>query len=123
MGKPTLESEEREVIQSEIRARSQFEKSKEELERQTKDIETRIANFGEYAEGEIRRIEGEFEEIGKQSIERINKKDVSGNSELSSRIGNVLEIRGICSNFGEKRSTLKRTKKALQFIKGETWKN
>lgn len=118
-----LESEEREVVQSEIRAISQFGKSKEKLEDQTRDIESQIANFGDYTKGEIRGIEGEFEEIGKQSIKRINKRDVSGNNELSSRIKTVLEARRICSNFGQEQSHLESAKEALQFVRSGTWKN
>lgn len=118
-----LESEEREVVQSEVRARSQFRKSKEKLENQTRDIEVQIANFGDYTKGEIRRIEGEFAEIGKQSIKRINKKDVSGDNGLSSRIKTVLEARRICSDFRQEQSHLERAKEALQFVRSGTWKN
>ena len=101
---------------------SKSEEQEAEIEGNTRNLESQIQNFEEYAREEERRIEREFEEINQRTIEAISQRNAPGNPELSERIEDVLRAGRISSNFIERQSAAKRTKEALDFVRGGTWK-
>lgn len=108
--------------QLEIQAKGRFEKDRGKLEEEEKGLESEIDNFGEYAKEEERNLELEFEEFRKQSIERINKRDSKGDSELSKRIKTVLDVGRISTNYNERLKTYERYKSYLELARSRTWK-
>lgn len=107
--------------QLEIQAKGRFEKDRGKLEEEETGLESEIDNFGEYAKEEERNLELEFEEFRKQSIERINKRDSKGDSELSKRIESVLKAGRISSDYGERQNTYKRYKAYLELARSRAW--
>ncbi len=107
--------------QLEIQAKGRFEKDRGKLEEEETGLESEIDNFGEYAKEEERNLELEFEEFRKQTIERINKRDSKGDSELSKRIESVLKAGRISSDYGERQNTYKRYKAYLELARSRAW--
>ncbi|WP_339918212.1 hypothetical protein [Yeosuana marina] len=107
--------------QLESESAERFEKDRGKLEEQERSIESEIDNFGEYAKEEERNLELEFEELGKQSIERINKRDSKGDSELSKRIESILNVGRISTNYNERLKTYERYKSYLGLARSRAW--
>lgn len=107
--------------QLEIQAKDGFESDRGNLEDEERGVESEIDNFGEYAKEEERRLELEFEEFGKQSIERINKRDSKGDSELSKRIESILNVGRISTDYNERLKTYERYKSYLELARSRAW--
>lgn len=107
--------------QLEIQAKAGFEGERDKFEEDQRDIESKIDNFGDYSQDEERKLELEFEEFGKQSIERINKRDSKGDSELSKRIESILNAGRISSSFRERQITYERYKSYLGLARSRAW--
>lgn len=107
--------------QLEIEAKAGFEGERDKFEADQRDIESKIDNFGDYSQDEERKLELEFEEFGKQSIERINKRDSKGDSELSKRIESILNAGRISSSFRERQITYERYKSYLGLARSRAW--
>ena len=99
-----------------------FKRSKSEFEQQTENIESKINNFAEFTNEEERRVESELENVRNETIERINKRNTSGNTELSKRIESILEIRGFLGSYNERQITYERYKSHFDFVRKGTWK-
>ena len=99
-----------------------FERKKRNIEESRIRLESEISSVGESEAEKERGIDAEFESLRNESIERIDKRDVSGNSELSKRIATLFEIRGFLSNYDERTNTYKRYKAYLDFVRGGAWK-
>lgn len=99
-----------------------FEQRKREIEEARIKLESEISGFGESQTEEEGGIDTEFESLRNKSIERIDKRDVSGDSELSRRIATVLEIRGFLSSYDERTGTYKRYKSYLELVRSGAWK-
>jgi hypothetical protein len=104
--------------QLEVDATERFTADREKNNREQKDIDSEIENFGEYTREEERKLEIEFEEFGKQSIEKINKRDSAGDSELSKRIEAVLTAGRISRDYNERLKTYERYKSYLELVRG-----
>ena len=113
-------------IEKEIRSTefliSKSEEQEAEIEGNTRNLESQIENFEEYAREEERRIEREFEEINQRTIEAISQRNAPGNPELSERIEDVLGTRRLSRSFNENLSRVKQLEEAIQFIRGGAWK-
>ncbi len=107
--------------QLEIQSKGRFEKDRGKLEEEETGLESEIDNFGEYAKQEERNLELEFEEFGKQSIERINKRDSKGDSELSKRIESILNVGRVSTNYNERLKTYERYKSYLELARSRAW--
>uniref|UniRef100_UPI00404AE8F5 hypothetical protein n=1 Tax=Gelidibacter sp. TaxID=2018083 RepID=UPI00404AE8F5 len=105
----------------EAEAKSKFESDRGKLETEQKDIQSKIDNFGDHIKEQQRKLEVQFEKFGKQSIERINKRDSTGDSELSKRIETVLRAGRISSNYNERLETYERYKSYLKIVRGRAW--
>uniref|UniRef100_UPI00404A1A08 hypothetical protein n=1 Tax=Gelidibacter sp. TaxID=2018083 RepID=UPI00404A1A08 len=105
----------------EAEAKSKFESDRGKLETEQKDIQSKIDNFGDHIKEQQRKLEVQFEKFGKQSIERINKRDSTGDSELSKRIETVLRAGRISSNYKERLETYERYKSYLKIVRGRAW--
>lgn len=127
--KGEIERVEREVLelsgkveQSEKREIARDDEEGRELEEKQREIESEINGNEELSKEEERKLELEYNELGKQAIERINKRDSTGDSELSKRIGAVLEIRGICNCYDDRLQTFKRYRAYLELARSRAWK-
>ncbi len=95
---------------------------KRKIEETTIELESKISNPGEIEAEEDRRIESEFEVLRNATIKTISERDISGNTELSKRIGAVLAIRGFLSNYHDRTGTYARYKSYLELVRGGAWK-
>tara|TARA_R110002049_G_scaffold101964_3_gene247252 strand:+ start:14597 stop:16213 length:1617 start_codon:yes stop_codon:yes gene_type:complete len=108
--------------QLESEATERFTANREKNTREQKDIDSEIENFGEYTREEERKLELEFEELGKKATERISQRDSKGDSELSERIESVLKAGRLSRDYRERQNTYQRYKSYLGFARGGTWK-
>lgn len=67
-------------------------------------------------------LRSEFEREYEQIVDRVNKRDVQSNDELSERIKSILEIRGLLDNYENEIPTLARYKTYLEFVRTGAWK-
>lgn len=122
-----------EIGRREMEERGRFERDKgiesTNFERITRGIEeirirleSEINRAGEGEAEEERRIDTEFEDLRNEASERINKRDTSGDSELSRRIASILEFRGLLSDYDERANAFQRYKAHLESIRGGAWK-
>ncbi|WP_417237672.1 hypothetical protein [Bizionia sp.] len=119
------ETTERDIISHRRRRKdlpTKFRIEAEKLENESREIEEKLKNLPEYNGEEENSIEREFETLGKESIERIIKRDSAGDSELSKRIESVLEAGRISSSYNERLETYERYKSYLELVRSGTWK-
>ncbi|TYB76466.1 hypothetical protein [Bizionia myxarmorum] len=106
----------------EQQSKERFTRDKSSLEKQSKEIESELNDFAEFTQREERNLQREFEDVGKQSVERIIKRDSIGESELSRRIESVLETGRLSNSFNERLETYERFKRYLKLVRSGTWK-
>ncbi|PIB30266.1 hypothetical protein BFP78_14565 [Gaetbulibacter sp. 5U11] len=94
----------------------------QQLESERRAIESKIENFGEYTIEEDGKLQVQHEKLREQIVERINNRNIEGNTELSKRIKSILEVRGISDGYREKQDTYQRYKSYLELARGGTWK-
>lgn len=94
----------------------------EELESKRRAIESKIDYFGEYTIEEEGKLQVEHEKLREQIVERVNNRNIEGNTELSKRIESVLKAGRISSNYDERLKTYERYKLYLELARGGTWK-
>lgn len=106
-----------EFRQKEIGASTSFERNKAEFERKRDDIEEKIRDFGAFTDEEERALEREFMERRNQSAQRIRYRNTSGDTELSKRLGHLLEARRLSSSYDEEQAAYKRLKACIEFVR------
>ncbi|WP_304037621.1 hypothetical protein [Mesonia mobilis] len=105
----------------EIDAEEKFDDIRRKLEKEERDIKSEIDNFGEFANQKKRNLEIEFEKLRERSVERINKRDSKGDSELSKRIKAILDVRRVTTSYDERLKTYERYKTYLALARGRAW--
>jgi hypothetical protein len=103
------------------KAESRFESNREELQTEQRDIESKLDNFGEFAKDKKRSLELEFRKLEEEALERINKRDSEGDSELSKGIRAVLNAGRLSHNYSERQDTFKRYKEYLELARARPW--
>jgi hypothetical protein len=63
-----------------------------------------------------------YQWLYEQIAERINKRDYTGNDQLSQRIETILELRGLCDCYSAQQQTLERCRKGREIIKNGSYK-
>ena len=91
-----------------------FEKLREGVEAKGEEL---IKLKSEMEDG----IRSEFEREHQQIVERIDKKDIQSNDDLSDRIKSILELRGVFDNYDNEKSTLAKYRAGISIIKDGTW--
>lgn len=124
-------------LREESRFAGNFEREKSKLEQEFRELENREREWFETLrkgiqskDGEYRKLKAEVEnELGseferkyEQIVDRVNKRDVQSNDELSERIKSILEIRGLLDNYENEISTLEQYQKYLEFVRTGAWK-
>ena len=106
-----------------LKAREQrvFESVRDRIERDRRAIQSKIDSFDEFTNQEEGRLEDEFEKLRKEFTNKIDKRDSSGESELSKRIETVLNVGRISSNYNERLKVYEGYKAYLELARGRAW--
>ena len=94
----------------------------QQLESERRAIESKIENFGEYTIEEDGKLQVQHEKLREQIVERINNRNIEGNTELSKGIKSILEVRRVSDSFRERQNTYERYKAYLTLARGGAWK-
>lgn len=106
----------------EKREHKEFAETSRKLETKRNEIESKINSFEEYTERTKNELDIEFKIFREQAIKRINKRDTTGDSQLSKRIETILNAGRITAGFNERLKTYERYKAYLELARGGTWK-
>jgi len=124
-------------LREESRFAGDFEREEKNLEREFRELEDKererfekLSEAIQSKDGEYRKLKAEVEnELGseferkyEQIVDRVNKRDVQSDDELSERIKSILEIRGLLDNYENEISTIEQYQKYLEFIRTGAWK-
>jgi len=106
-----------------LKAREQrvFEFARDRIERDKRAIQSKIESFDEFTNQEEGSLEDEFEKLREETTNRINKKDSSGESELSKRIEAVLNVGRISLGYRERQDTYERYRSYLELARSRAW--
>ncbi len=106
---------EQEFGKLENQERERFETHKRQFQSDTTDErKLRSAMEDEFRSG--------YQWLYEQIAERINKRDYTGNDQLSQRIETILELRGLCDGYSAQQQTLERCRKGREIIKNGSYK-
>lgn len=106
---------EREFEEFENRERELFKKNRKGIQSKDEDYRKLKAEV----ENELR---SEFEGRYQQVVDRINKRDVQSNDELSERIKSILDLRGLLDGATNMQTDLEKYRKGISIINEGTWK-
>lgn len=102
---------------------SDFERRRGESERGRVDLESKIRDFERIVAEEERKLDEEFTRVREEIVRRVSGETVSGETKLPSRIGDILEVKRIFSDYNERQEAYQRYRAYLEIIKGEAWKS
>ena len=106
---------EQEFGKLESQERERFETHKRQYQSDTTDErKLRSAMEDEFRSG--------YKWLYEQIAERINKRDYTGNDQLSQRIETILELRGLCDGYSAQQQALERCRKGREIIKNGSYK-
>lgn len=95
-----------------------FKQRKKVIEDARIHLESKINSGGEFEE----EGDGAIEAIRAAITKKINERDTSGNTELSTRIEAILGIRGFLNSYDDRKETFRRYKTYLEFVRRGTWR-
>jgi len=106
--------------------RAEFEQLEKEeqfrFKRERENIITKHAEYKKDREQLENSIRSELERRYKQTVERVNNRDVQGGDELSERIATILEIRRLLDGYNDGKEAQERYRKGIELVKNGTWK-
>lgn len=101
--------------------KQQFEKIREDILSKHSDIKSKLEKFGDLAKQKETAIESEFEELRKQSAQRVKQRDVRGGDELSKRINIVLAAWRLANNYNDALEANQRNRTYLELARKRAW--